>query len=307
MARALNGLHWQSPLQSMPNGSQVQVNAGAGFGSVLILSHSDTPPAGEEMARHNIYWLEYNMRCQPASMAERVIVRLYYPMGSLPSPSDLAALWGDQLRWCQGQGVQHFQVLNEFNIEYPGQLWNPTNPSYMSALADAMRAQADPRFPIYLGFPGPGGVNNPQFNFRPGSANWNTYWSDYANVISTKYNDIALHPYAAPALGATLQSLKDDAWAQAQDVRSRFTTKPHRFTEYGINIDNYGGDTPQNRQQRATDYASFVNWVRSGWNDHILACHVYIARDSSGGHAEIYQLSDDEATTLANGVGCVGQ
>ena len=68
MARALNGLHWQSPLQWMPNRSQTQVNAGAGFGSVLILSHSGTPPTGEPVARDNICWLAAHVILQPVDV-----------------------------------------------------------------------------------------------------------------------------------------------------------------------------------------------------------------------------------------------
>lgn len=52
-------------------------------------------------------------------------------------------------------------------------------------------------------------------------------------------------------------------------------------------------------------YRDFINWLRSGWTDYVLAAHVYIAADSPSWPD--YQLSDGEAESLANGVGCVGQ
>lgn len=288
MARALNGLHWQSPLQSMPNRAQTQVNAGVGFGSVLILSHSGTPPTGEPVARDNIYWLEYNMRCQPAAMAERVIVRLYYPSGSLPSANDLAALWGAQLRWCQGQGVQHFQVLNELDLEYQ----NPyPDATYMSNLATALRSQGMAGWPLSLGFPGP---SLPTANDE---ARWNAYWDRFASAVNNNYNWLALHPYAT-----SLQGLKDSAWAQATRARTRFPNRPQRFCEYAIPL---SGEPGGDHSRRATMYRDFINWLRSGWTDYVLAAHVYIAADSPSWPD--YQLSDGEAESLANGVGCVGQ
>lgn len=286
MARALNGLHWQSPLQGMPNGSQVQVNAGAGFGSVLILSHSDIPPAGEQTARDNIYWLEYNMRCQPAPMAERVIVRLYYPMGSLPPANDLAALWSAQLQWCQGQGVQHFQVLNELDEEYPAAYPDAT---YMSNLAVALRNHGMPGWPLSLGFPGP---SLPTAN---NEGLWNAYWDRFASAVNNHYNWLALHPYAT-----TFQGLKDSAWSQATRARTRFPNRPQRFTEYGIPIT---GEPGGNHNTRAAMYRDFINWLRSGWTDYVLAAHVYIARNSTWPD---FELIDTEAESLANGIGCVG-
>lgn len=306
MAVPLNGLHWQNPFDVNSPTAREQVNQGSGFGSVLILSPAG-PPGNPDPSETNIYWLEYNMKCRPGvSFNEAVIVRLFWPQGSLPGdPASLASQWQPFIQWCQGQGVYNFQVLNELNIEYNGLLWNPTNPNYMSGLAQALRQQ-NPSYPLYLGFPGPGGVKNPQYNIDPGSANWNTYWGDYASTINSWYDNIALHAYAAPASGATLQSLKDSTYAQATDVRSRFPTRPQRFTEYGITIYNYpGGDTPQNRQQRANDYAGFLNWARSGWNNYLLACHVFLAGGGSG--FTDYQLTDTEAQILATGVGCVGQ
>lgn len=340
---ALNGLHWQSPVQEGSNlnstGSQTQVKLGGGFGSVLILSPQTaaspyTPQ--QEATGTNIQWLQMpgNMPCRPSGVSwnEAIIVRLLWPGSSgsqqLPAnPADLANGWGPFIQWCQSVQLYNFIVLNEPNIEYNGgsgaspSLWNPTNPTYMSELADALRAASNPSLPIYLGFPGPGGVNNPANGFKDSSGNfttnWTTYWNDYKAVILSKYNNISLHPYAAPGVGFTQQSLIDDAYSQSTNIRPTFPQHPQRFTEYGINIDNYsGGDTPSNRQTRANDYTSFVKWLRGVGTDthgnyakfdYILACHVFIARDSSGDDTAIYQLSDAEATTLASGVGCVGQ
>jgi hypothetical protein len=311
---SLNGLHWQSPVTLDSSGSRTQVNAGAGFGSVLILSPQDSTgswnPATDPTTTQ-IYWLERNRVCTPAGLAfnEVVIARLYWPMATqqqLPAnPADLATKGQAFITWCQGQGVYNFVVLNELDVEYNGgnsaspSLWNPTNPSYMSGLVDAIRAQ-NPNGPVYLGFPGPSA------NILVGTPNWNTYWGDYAGTITNHYNNVSLHAY-----GSSLQALKDRTYGQATDVRKRLPQFPQRVTEYGIPINNYpGGNTPQNHNQRGVDYASFVNWVRSGWNNYIFACHAFIARDSpafGSGTQEDYEMSDTEAAALANGVGCVGQ
>lgn len=190
-------------------------------------------------------------------------------------------------------------VLNELDAEFNGQLWNPTNPAYLASLADAIRQQ-NPNYPMWLGFPGPGGT------IGVGTPDWNTYWGDYSATITGHYDNISLHAYG----GTGLQGLKDRCYAEATNVRSLFPQLPQRLTEYGIDIRAYpGGNTPQNHVQRGNDYASFINWVRSGWNDYIFACHAFIARDSpdwGSGSQWDYELSDSEAAALTNGVGCVG-
>jgi hypothetical protein len=314
--RALNGLHWQSPVDLTSTGSRTQVNAGTGFGSVLILSPQDSTgswnPATDPTTTQ-LYWLERNRTCNPSGLIvnEVSIVRLYWTMasmGQLPAnPVDLATKWQAFITWCQGQGIYNFIVLNELDAEYNGagtppaspSLWQPTNPTYMSNLADAIRQQ-NPNGPVYLGFPGPSAlidVNTP---------NWNTYWGDYASTITNHFNNISIHAY-----GTSLQALKDRCSSQATNLRSWFPAFPQRVTEYGIPISSYpGGNTPQNHNQRGSDYASFVNWVRSGWTDYIFACHAFIGRDSpafGSGTAADYEMSDSEAAALANGVGCVGQ
>lgn len=319
MTLALNGLHWQSPVTLDSTGSRTQINAGAGFGSALLISPQSSTGSwspSTDPAATQAYWLEYNRACKAASTNEAIIARLYWPLVNfsqgqtqqLPAnPSDLAAQWQPFITWCQGQGIYNFVVLNELDQEYNGangaspSLWNPTNPSYMASLADAIRSQ-NPNYPLYLGFPGPSGA----LDMQVGQPDWNTYWSDYSSTIAYHYNNISLHAY-----GTSLQSLKDRCYGEATDVRSRFSNFPQRFTEYGIPINSYsGGNTYQNHINRGNDYASFVNWVRSGWNNYIFACHVFIGRDSpkfSSNTPEDYELIDDEATTLANGVGCVGQ
>ncbi len=310
---ALNGLHWQSPATIDSTGSRTQVNGGAGFGSALFISPQSSTGSwspSTDPAATQIYWLEGNRRCSPGTpFYEVAVVRLFWPMSTqqqLPAnPADLAAQWQAFITWCQGQGVYNFLVLNEPDLEYNGangaspSLWNPTNPGYMSALADALRQQ-NHSYPLYLGFPGPSG------NIAVGSSDWSTYWSDYASTITNHYNNVSLHAY-----GTSLQSLKDRCYGEATDVRTRFSEFPQRFTEYGIPINSYpGGNTPQNHVQRGNDYASFVNWVRSGWNNYVLACHVFIGRDSpsfGSSTPEDYELLDTEAAALASGVGCVGQ
>ncbi|HUX86360.1 MAG TPA: hypothetical protein VMW65_05115 [Chloroflexota bacterium] len=272
---ALNGLHWHSPVTLDPTDTRTQFNFGAGFGSTLILSHPDVPPAGESNSESDIYWLETNRTCVAggAPFFEVVIARLLYLADkNLPDAPTLAGLWGNFVRWCQG--VYNLVVLIELDLENPGPtynppLWNPTNPAYMIQLATSLREQGTPGEPIWLGFPGPGVGGNGAYG-KPG---WNTYWSDYAGVITSQFNNIAFHAY-----GSDLASLKDSAYNPSVDLRNRFLQLPQRITEYGIPITSYGGD----HLQRVCDYASFLNWLRSGWNNYILACHAFISAPPDG-------------------------
>jgi len=334
---SLNGLHWQSPVQADSSSSQAQVRAGTanphGFGSVLILSHAGTPPDGEQYSTADVDWLTTagNMTCRPngVPISEVVIARLYdraafengAPTGYNlnPDPVVQAAKWSTFIQHCQARGVVNFVVLNEPNLEYPGPsvspaLWNPTNPTYMTQLAQALRVQ-NPSRPIYLGFPGPGNVNVGS-GFYPGEANWNQYWNDYAPAMNS-YDFVALHPY-----GLSLSSLQANALDQSKDIVSRpppYQNSYLRFTEYGIPIAIYGtrGDAAAHAR-RGTDYATFVNWVRSpaftgalpGKYISVLACHAFIAMKSPNfgtSSTEDYQIMDGEAQNLADSVGCVGQ
>ena len=309
MAKALNGIHFQSPADGTAARTQVLgASSGVGFGSVLILSHAGVPPVGEALIKDNIYWLEYKMACRPASVAfhEALVVRLYYPAGAdtpLPSASDLAAMWGPMIRWCQGQGVYNFQVLNELDIEHNGNV----SGQYMAELANfILNRERDQSRNCWLGFPGPSAA----VGMYPGTPNWNNYWNRYAGAIGSYYSWLAPHAYPGPDSGSIgLTGLKNHTYAQATNLRSRFPDRPQRFTEYGIPLDHYAtGD----RTLRASDYVAYMKWVRSGWNDYILACHVFVAfdsRDDSNGQGweRLYELSDNEVKVLTQAIGCVGQ
>ncbi len=299
MTSALNGLHWQSPVTTHSPGSRYQVNgagSGVGFGSVLILSQP------EEDAKHNIYWLEYNMNCRPVNVPffEACIVRLYWPMWNPlpPDPATLAEAWAEMVRWCQGQGVYNFQVLNELDLEHDSGHWPSAD--YMQQLSIEIRNRRRLGYPLWLGFPGPSGQNE---DYLPGHPKWNEYWNTYEGIIDAHYyNNLALHAY-----GTTYQGLKDYTWAAYWDIADRFPYHPQRFTEYGVWLDTgYGGD----RNARAQDYAAYVNWVRSGWawRAPIHAVHVFIARDSPDWDEspQFYELTDGEVQILTSGVGCVG-
>lgn len=196
-AAALCGLHWQSPVTLDSAESRTQFKAGAGFGSVLILSPQDstalnwnTPPNNLDPTATQISWLEdpNNRTCHPAggdpSANERGIIRLYWPMAGTqqlqPNPADQAAKWQAFITWCQGQQTYNFVVLNEPDLEYsaPGAspaLWYPGSPGtvnagYMHDLAAAVRSQ-NPNGTVYLGFPGPSGNITPLNN----QANWDAY------------------------------------------------------------------------------------------------------------------------------------
>jgi hypothetical protein len=207
---ALNGLHWQNPFDANSVGAREQVDQGAGFGSVLILSPQTSSPPGDQSAPSvNIAWLHAgaNMKCRPGvSFNEQVIIRLYWPeKTNLIDPTTMANGWKAFIQYVQGLGGFNFQVLNEPNLEYSSPyanaLW-PPNPTYMSTLAQALRQTGDQIHPMYLSFPGPGGVNDPNYQFdAPNSTNWKNYWDGYRDTILTWYDDIALHCYAAPAGG----------------------------------------------------------------------------------------------------------
>ena len=310
MTRALNGLHWQSPVDLNSLGSRAQVNAcTVGFGSVLILSHSWWNPGGAQdysNSEANIYWLERNRACNAggASFNEVVITRLYYPQQGLPGfpsdPGQLAAQWGPFIQWCQGQGVYNFVVLNEPDLEYNGQLWPVTadSQSYMTGLAQALRSQGLPGYPVYLGFPGPSG------NIPPGGQYWAPYWTGYRDVILNNYNNLAPHIYGQSDTG-----LENAAAAAYADLTGWFPNFPIRYTEYGIplNSPNLGG-APGNRVVRAQMYGNFVNWVRAN-QPWVYACHAFVARNTPDFDTSpnYYTLYDNETQILAERVGCVGQ
>lgn len=327
---ALNGLHWQNP-PALTSDAEAQMRAGGvGFGSTLILfigdSSQPTWNPSTDPTCQAITWLASpgNLNCDVRSKGvafnEIVIVRLWYFQASqqqLPTdPEVLAARWGPFIRWCQTQGVSNFQVLNELNMEYDGSLgaspalWHPVNPGYMQQLATDLRAQGTPGQNLWLQFPGPGGNVN-QAVLPP--SDWDTYWSGYADTINNYYDGLALHVYPANASPTPGQALIRATHANLEDVTSRFSTKYQRITEYGISIQNYGGDTPSNHAARGNDYAAFVNDLRSGWTQLVRACHVFIGQDSpdyGAGTAEHYELYTgsgvDEAANITTGVGCVG-
>lgn len=307
----LCGYHWPNQFGvscGASLGARYQINgAGAGsntgFGTAIVVG--DTAFADQVLAE--VDWLKGNMRCPqiqalPPEMS--VIVRLYFPPAeaptALPDPHVLAGIWGGLIRGCQSLDVFNFVVLNEPNVEYPGNLW-PPNPGYMGELALAIRfEQAIPGKPIGLGFPGPAPNSLPPYEMYPGhpSGNWETFWDGYASIINEQYNFIAPH-----AFGGNGTQLRENSLAIVSDVRNRFPYHPQRVTEFGIPID----EGPQgNHSVRANWYRDFIEWARdSGEINYVTGLHVYIGACATPDQDK-WQLTDLEVAQLISQVGCVG-
>jgi hypothetical protein len=334
-----NGLHWNSGGDIYSPGPQY--TAGNQFSSAFVIAMGNITyqPDPNKTAWKTFYngWADVCFWIQQhAFRTQEIVLRIYWipalpSVTPTPKPDDNPML-GDPGQSLGNQfydtivkpavvnfGIRNFQVLNELNLEYQQQYTGKTpqqlgGDMYNIAWWIKHRAQSENLGTIYLGFPGPGGNAG-----NPADPAWSPYWDTYKPYITqgteqgAAYNWLAPHAYDTPTNLAT--RMRD----QYNSLVSKFSTYPHRWTEYGIPLDNYNCALPcpdlSKFQARANDcrtaILNFKNYVetRSPAGPDVWSVFNYLAFDSSAnaqaGQDTRYELVHDNnnlgpAQTLAN-------
>lgn len=309
-----NGLHWCNPVTTSNNAIAQRVynnidtsgnSVGPGFNAALIVADTGKETVGGTSNEWNAAanWVYYN-----AKRPSEIVLRLYWPCMNTPtgkppcnvgivgsycdlrgSGPELADIFYDNIvdTAVRAYSIRNFQVLNELNVEYEGTCGDRNTLSgFMYNLAYRLKRRAYDAgtYPIYLGFPGPGGAT-----LAPGDSEWVAYWEAYKSTITHPldfvndyaYNWLAVHVYTSnpPPSGVTWESQMEQRLKTAyDDLRFRIPNYPHRYTEWSIQ----NADTTRITDM-VTALGRFHNYVLgvTGTNAvDVYALHAYSSRQT---------------------------
>lgn len=268
MGRVLyNGLHWNNPPTTDANGALPQYTSGQQFSAAFVLAEGDVTysnPAGQVFSTSYNHWQDVVNQIKQIKNGRtgEIVIRIFWPQGAAMD-GDPGQKLGQQfystiVAPAVSLGVTNFQVLNELNLEYTKYSSNPSGLAgdmYNIAYWIKHEAKINGIGNVYLGFPGPGGDTG-----NPSNAGWASYWNNFSSAIKqltdqgNAYNWLGVHTYEFSGNGVQNRMI-----AQYDDLISRFPNYPHRYTEYSIDIGQFGG----NYQNRANDLKTAIQNFRT--------------------------------------------
>jgi hypothetical protein len=295
-----NGLHWVSPVDNAPGHNpraQQVYNAGQGFKGCLIIADwgNGNPNNWADAA---------NFVKNNAKRPSEMVLRLFWPdargQGSCNLPGtgpELATIFYNNIvdTAVRAYNIRNFVIMNELNLEYEGLCGGRVQlVGYMYNVAYHLKRQAHSAgtYPIYLGFPGPGGV-------KFSDADWAAYWDAYKPTITQPldfvgdyaYNWLSPHVY-----GLTRSECLANLKGAYNDLRSRIPRWPQRYTEWSI---------PKSDANRIPDMVTVLQKFRAfvqGIDDvDVYALHAYISgRSNAAAGGTDYNITISEGEQLAN-------